>query len=486
MPIKPKISSLENSSVLRKFTILFILISILPLVVLFYFYVQIQEHGRIEIAPATLNLTLTFVVLGILLGYGTLRSILKSIVDISRTSTETLREVLGEDKIREIANNNNEVAVLARSFSEITNRLEDNIRNLETTKKTLQSVITKVGHGISSMQDINSFLELILETIAEALSAKGGVLMAKDPANKDFFVRTIFGIPYEVGKKPIRLEDGAFSPVILTGKPMMIPKMYEGEAVAKEYGIMFETPVLCAPLLLHDKILGIICVSGRTTGGKSGNFSEEEMNLLFNIGIQTAIALENAKLNSDAEKTYFETISALAMAVEAKDQYSRGHLDRVADYCEKIARKLNLSDADIKVLKDGARLHDLGKIGILDDVLKKPTSLNAQEWEMMKKHTEIGEGIIKPVQSLAKLSDVIRHHHEKLDGTGYPDGLKGTEISLLTRILSVADVFDALTTDRPYRKAFSFEEAKKELSKMKGQLDPAIVDLLLEIVSSPG
>ena len=120
----------------------------------------------------------------------------------------------------------------------------------------------------------------------------------------------------------------------------------------------------------------------------------------------------------------------------------------------------------------------------MDDVLKKTSSLTDAEWELMKKHTEIGEGIIKPIQSLAKLSDIIRHHHEKLDGSGYPDGLKGDEISLLSRILSVADVYDALITDRPYRKAYSLEDAQKELIKMKGQLDPLIVDTLLDIMSS--
>jgi len=148
----------------------------------------------------------------------------------------------------------------------------------------------------------------------------------------------------------------------------------------------------------------------------------------------------------------------------------------------KMANKLNLNEEDRQVLRDGARLHDLGKIGIVDEILKKPGPLSPSEWEIMRKHTEIGEGIIKPIRSLSRLCDIVRHHHEKLDGSGYPDGLRGDEISLLCRILSIADIFDALITDRPYRKAFSVDAAKQELIKMKGKLDPELVDIFLETV----
>ena len=204
--------------------------------------------------------------------------------------------------------------------------------------------------------------------------------------------------------------------------------------------------------------------------------------MIYNLTLQTAVAIENSRLNEDAEKTYFETISALALAVEAKDPYSRGHLDRVANWVLKIGQKLNLSEDELKILRDAARLHDIGKIGVLDDVLKKAGSFTPQEREMMQKHVEIGEGIIKPISSLRPLCDIIRHHHEFLDGTGYPDGLKGGEISQLTRVLTVADIFDALTTDRPYRRAFSVAEAKEILREMKDKLDQDIVKILFEVL----
>jgi len=139
-----------------------------------------------------------------------------------------------------------------------------------------------------------------------------------------------------------------------------------------------------------------------------------------------------------------------------------------------------LSQEDMKILRDGARLHDIGKIGITDNVLMKNGPLTTQEMGMMKKHCEIGEGIIKPIRSLRSLCDIVRHHHEKLDGSGYPDELKGDQIHLLARVLTVADIFDALTSNRPYRQAFSKERAREELRNMKDQLDQKVVEAFIK------
>jgi len=453
--------------------------SLIPVGILYYLYFQIREQGKVELTENNLSITLSLVILGVLTGYGAMRSVLKNIIDITRSNKNTLAEVLGPEKIKELSENNNEIAVLARSFNEIIRRLEENIKNLEAAKQTLHSVLSRVGAGISSMQNIDNFLELIVETVTKSLAGKTGVLMLVDDIRQDLYVKTVYGVKSDAIKQlRVNMEEGPFSSILKTRKPLLIPRLGEMKFSQPTSETALEPPLICAPLLIHEKALGLFAVSGNE---KEANFQEEEMSLLYNLALQTAVAIENARLNEDAEKTYFETISALAMAVEAKDQYSRGHLDRVSDYAMRVARKLNLSEEDMKVLRDGARLHDIGKIGILDEVLRKPGPLNPQEWEMMKKHTEIGESIIKPVRSLAKLCDVVRHHHEKLDGTGYPDGLKGDEISVLSRILGVADIFDALTTDRPYRKAMTFEEAKAELSKMKGtKLDPKVVDALLE------
>ena len=478
MANKIKLTSFENASIIRKFTIFFLLMSIIPIGVLYYFYIQIRDHGKLEITATNFSLTLFFTVLGVAVGYYAMRSLLMSLVDITKSNKNTIKEVLGSDKLRELTSgDHNEIAILARSFNEITSRLEDNIRNLEIAKKTLHSVLAKVGEGISSMQNIDNFLNLIVETVTEALQSNVGVLLLCDEEKSELYVKTVYGIktanPSQIRMK---IDEGTLGTVIHTKKPLIVPRIQRGDKGGKKHNDLFDEPLLCAPLLLHDKVLGVISVSGKKI---EGNFDEEELNLLYNLALQTAVAIENARLNKDAERTYFETISALALAVDAKDPYSRGHLDRVSNHVVKIAKKLERSEEEINILRDAARLHDIGKIGVTDEVLTKPGPLNTSEWSIMKKHTEIGEGIIKPITSLRNLCDIIRHHHEMLDGTGYPDGLKGDQIQLLVRILTVADIFDALTTDRPYRKAFSFEEAAEKLRGMKNKIDQRVVEALL-------
>jgi len=474
--LKIRMTTFENTSLLRKLSIFYFIISIIPISVLYYLYTQLRDYGQLVITEENLAITLFFVVLGVGIGYFALRSMIITVIDISRKNREALENILGPEKIKKISSGiSNEVALLAKSFNEITTHLEENVRDLELAKKTLHSVLSKVGEGISSMDNIDTFLNLIVETVTEALQAECGALLMIDKKKNNLFVKEIYGKKYEKVRS-IRLDcnKGVFSFVLEAKQPVVLDNIPREGAVAA----LFTAPVLCAPLMLHDNVLGVIAVSNRRSDQA---FDEEEKTLLNNVALQTAVAIENSKLNDDAEKTYFETISALALAVEAKDTYSRGHSERVAKISIKIAEALNLSDEDISVLRDAAKLHDLGKIGVTDEVLKKEGSLSAQEMEMMRKHPEIGEGIIKPIRSLRGISHIVRHHHEKLDGSGYPDGLKGEQISQLVRILTVADIYDALTSDRLYRAAYSRPKAISEMRNMKDQLDQRAVDLLTNI-----
>jgi HD-GYP domain-containing protein (c-di-GMP phosphodiesterase class II) len=479
---KMSLSTFENSSILKKFTIYYILMSILPVGVLYFFFMQVQHSGHVEITDEQFSTIMIWVLAGVILGYIAMRVILKGLIDVTKANKETLQQMLGPDRIKELVGaDNDEIAVLARTFSEITSRLEENIKNLETTKKTLHAVLSKVGHGLSSMQNIDTFLDLIIETVTEALAGKIGVLMLLDEEKKHLIVKSVFGADLKNKEVRFKVDEVIFGSVIKSKTPLLIPKMDSDNHGVKDHAHLFDSPMICAPLVLHDHALGVIAVGGRR---HRENFQEEEMNLLFNLALQTAVAIENSTLNHSAEQTYFETISALALAVDAKDTYSRGHLDRVAFYSVMIAQQLKLGPEDIKVLRDAARLHDIGKIGVTDMVLLKPGPLNDEEWEMMKKHPEIGEGIIKPIHSLRNLCDIVRHHHEKLDGSGYPDRLKEDEIKPLVRILTVADIFDALTTDRPYRKAFTMEKAIDELRRMKGKLDMIVVEAFVEALAN--
>jgi len=184
------------------------------------------------------------------------------------------------------------------------------------------------------------------------------------------------------------------------------------------------------------------------------------------------------------EKTHFETIMAFSEALEARDQYTAGHSRRVMEYSKSIGERMKLDRQDIEDLKRSALLHDIGKIGIPDMVLKKQEKLTDEEYKIIKSHPETGASILKYIKSFKDLVPAVYHHHERFDGEGYPDGVKGAAIPLHARIIAIADTFDAMTSSRSYRKkALSLRTALSELEQNKGiQFDPDIANIFIDIL----
>jgi len=178
-------------------------------------------------------------------------------------------------------------------------------------------------------------------------------------------------------------------------------------------------------------------------------------------------------------------IFTLALALESKDPYTHGHSDRVSDYAIELARFLNLSELDQVIIYRAATLHDIGKIGIPDAILNKPGALTSEEWSIMKSHPERGEAICSKLNFAREILPIIRHHHERNDGKGYPDGLAGEDIPFLARLVSIADTVDAITSSRPYRSAGTFEQVLKELRKCAGtQFDPVLVEAFISLYNN--
>ena len=195
------------------------------------------------------------------------------------------------------------------------------------------------------------------------------------------------------------------------------------------------------------------------------------------------LARRSFELYTKMRKVYLDTIRALAAAIDAKDPYTKGHSERVAELSVDLAQELNLSGRDIEDIEYTALLHDVGKIGIADSILGKKGGLTSQEYEKIKEHTIMGANIIEPVDFLKNSYKAIYHHHEKYNGAGYPDGLKEKDIPLSARIIAVADAYDAMGSDRPYRKKLSKDKILKELKDQSGkQFDPEIVKALLLVL----
>jgi len=249
------------------------------------------------------------------------------------------------------------------------------------------------------------------------------------------------------------------------------------------------------PIFFRDELLGILILGEKLSKKR---FISEELIFLSILSSDVAMAIRNASLFENLrlqleknQKLFLQTISALAEAIEAKDKYTIGHTERVVDLSLKIAyqlrkmRKIKNWDKFERDLKVAALLHDIGKIGIPETVLNKPVSLTEEEWKFIKKHPLIGVEILSPIKNLKEVISAIKYHHERYDGGGYPEGIKGKKIPLIAAIIAVADAYDAMISDRPYRKALSSNQAKKEIRRNKGsQFHPQVVEAFLKVFSN--
>ena len=216
-------------------------------------------------------------------------------------------------------------------------------------------------------------------------------------------------------------------------------------------------------------------------------YSEGDIELLHILVSQAAISLQNAKLFSDLEQTYVDVIRSLTLILEAKSPYTRGHSEGVTRYATRIARKLGMKEEEIKLIKQGGIFHDIGKIGIKESILSKPSGLTKEEYDIVKEHPVIGDGILKPISFFDKIRPMVRSHHERIDGKGYPDGLTGKDMSIFIRIMVVADSYDAMASDRPYRKRLSKKKIIEELERNSGtQFDADIARTMIKILEENG
>lgn len=247
------------------------------------------------------------------------------------------------------------------------------------------------------------------------------------------------------------------------------------------------------PIIFREELLGVFLLGRKI---KKNEFTLEELTFLSILSSDVAMAIRNASLFEDLKvqleknkSLFLQTITALAEAIEAKDKYTSGHTERVAGYCSRIAyqlkkmRKIRNWGEFQNDLRIAALLHDIGKIGISEKILNKRSSLNEKEWEVIKTHPLVGEEILSPIKDLKEVVLGVKHHHERYDGKGYPYGLKGRKIPLIARVISVADAYDAMVSQRPYRRAFAKKEAIEIIKKNSAsQFHPTIVEAFLKSI----
>jgi HD-GYP domain-containing protein (c-di-GMP phosphodiesterase class II)/CHASE2 domain-containing sensor protein len=240
--------------------------------------------------------------------------------------------------------------------------------------------------------------------------------------------------------------------------------------------------LLAMPLSFKSQVMGAVHLYGKraTEASPGERFTPADLRLVAIMAQQTMIGLENASLYEGMRSIFMSATLALANAVDAKDPYTRGHSERVLSYSEQLARAMSLPPQDVESIKMAAVLHDIGKIAIPDEILRKPGTLTAEEFDLVRTHPARGEAILAPLEELRPLRPGIRNHHERFDGRGYPDRLAGKDIPLHARIICVADSFDAMTSKRYYHEAKSLEEGLEEIARCSGaQFDPELAECFI-------
>jgi len=334
------------------------------------------------------------------------------------------------------------------------------------TLNSFNSTEEILGHIISFTRDtLNCDRISILLLEGETLTIKASV-----------------GIPEEICQRiRIPLGTNISGRVLKDRRPLLVEDIdkipWIEKKINSEFKSFISTPVICAELCSFDIPLGVINVTNKINHEP---FDEQDLKILSFIANTASIAINNQQNGEKLEQSYFDTIKALIMALEARDRYTKGHSMRVMEYAAGIAKQMGLDENTIKTITDAAILHDIGKIGIRDDVLLKAGRLDPDELLEIQKHSEISGAIVKSISSLQEVGLVVRQHHERYDGKGYPDKLKGEEIHIGARILAVADSYDAMTSNRPYRKPLNKNDVIDELkSEASAQFDPKCVDALI-------
>jgi putative nucleotidyltransferase with HDIG domain len=374
--------------------------------------------------------------------------------------------------------------ILARKASSTREDLNINTVALARKVNALNSLV-EVDRIILSTLDRDEMLFRVSVQIRQLIPADVGGVALMDPDTGDY--RYIGGWGMEIKSRDIlQTADWLGNPVLNYGKPLLRRNIEEEVILSPFDKMLHETGVrsdIYAPIMRKGKTVGIFFLGCF----RESAFSQEDVDTAVTFASRMGIALEHVRLIYDLDEMSVNIIHALASAIDAKSSWTKGHSERVSDYALAIAEKMGISKRDIERLRLAGLLHDIGKIGTYDTLLEKTGKLTEEEWELIKLHPVRGCEILEPITEFKDILPAVRHHHERWDGKGYPKGLRGEDIPLMARILCVADAFDTMTADRPYRPAIGLQNAIQELEYCSGtQFAPEVAEAFLGLIHERG
>lgn len=363
----------------------------------------------------------------------------------------------------------------------------------------------KISETIAAIHHEQSLLDFVLAASLERVGAERGSIMMTSPDGKRLEMAASVGIATDRAINRTVDMDGSISGwVARNNLPLCVEDLADNPDFAGISNQLMDKSFVSVPMertsaqdlgiqdarvatLIDDslpKVLAVLNVNQKVGGGK---FTDGDLKVLNIIANQSAVAIENARLLEELESAHLAALNSMARALEAKDQYTHGHSERVRNYAVMAAQHLGLSKEDQETIRLGAMLHDVGKIGVSDAILNKVEKLTDDEWEQIKLHPVIGFDVLKGVSYLTpEHLALVRSHHERLDGTGYPDRLPAEEQDIRVRILAVSDTYDAMSGDRAYRKGLPAEKIISELEYCGQSLkhDPDVANLFIKLIKS--
>ena len=388
-----------------------------------------------------------------------------------------------------------EILTAVRHATEKNTLLKENIR--------LRSLVPllEINRKLTTTNLDNLFNQIVEIARKETLADRASLMLLDEPL-QELRVCAHTGFPKIIPSKLTRkMGEGVAGTVAKNRIPLMIqggvklnPKLQnilEDEALHSSISVpligieAIQTPSLVRLPQMGERLIGVLNISKDTP--QAPPFSESDLEFVTLLADQVATSIEKAKLYQELHSSYVKTIRSLVATVELKDSYTAGHSENVSRYCVALAREMGLSASEIDELSIGGILHDIGKIGSSEDILLKESKLSEEETQLMQKHPQNAVKVLSPVGLSDNILKIILHHHEHCNGKGYPHGLKRDKIPVGARIIMVADTIDAMTSDRPYRKAQSVKKLLKELQKHTGpQFDADVVAAFERLVEKKG
>lgn len=372
-------------------------------------------------------------------------------------------------------------AAIAIENAQLYERTEGHVKEL--------SAMHKISQAFTSTLDYQEVVSVVAQRVGTLIGAQFASVLLPDDEDRHLNIVASYNLSAEYvwtvnRKRKIPIGFGPIGMAFSQNKAFAVNDVTSDDTYAQwkhVASIQGYSSLVALPLLAKGQSIGVICIYFADPRELMPN----EMNLLTTAANEAAIAIENSRMYENLQDAFVGTIRSLAETIDAKDTYTRGHSERVSLYAEAIARGLGLNGPELQTIRYAGYLHDVGKIGIPDAILSKPGKLTIEEFNIIKKHPVLSEKILTPVNFPFPVQSIVRHHHERYDGKGYPDGLGGEENPLGARILFVADAYEAMTSDRPYRKALSTQMALGELERNTGtQFDPRVVEVFARIIRS--